>query len=114
MLDQDFCELLEYKVCEALKSIDDDKAKDLWCDGVLLLEDEEHLQKTIQNKRQATLKAYVGKDGQDEYILTLHFGRKALSRYTKQLNINECIPQTDFKKWFNIDTLQHTIEIQLD
>jgi hypothetical protein len=60
------------------------------------------------------MKAYVGKDGQTVYSLTLKFGSKALSRYARNLDIVECIPQTDFENWFKIDITKKEIEIQLD
>ncbi|PVD49336.1 hypothetical protein DC498_25555 [Terrimonas sp.] len=114
MLDQDFCETLEYKICEALESIRDEKVKGFWCDGILLSEpDNYYSQKFINDNRQTKLKAYVGKDGQGVYSLTLKFGNKALSRYTRNLDIAECIPQTDFDKWFSIDIIKQEIEIQL-
>jgi hypothetical protein len=60
------------------------------------------------------LKAFIGKDGQTEYELTMKFGNKALSRFTRSLNIKECVPNPDKHNWFNIDTKRNKIEIQLD
>lgn len=115
MLDQNFCETLEYKISEVLKNISDKNVRGFWCDGVLLSEpDNYYSQKFINDKRQAKMKAYVGKDGQGVYSLTLKFGNKALSRYAINLDIAECIPQTDVENWFSIDTSKQEIEIQLD
>jgi len=115
MLDQDFCEMLEYKISEALENISDEKVKGFWCDGVLLSEpDSYYSQKFINDNRQTKIKAYIGKDGQGDYSLTLKFGSKALSRYARNLDIAECIPHADFEKWFSIDTSKQEIEIQLD
>ena len=60
------------------------------------------------------MQAFIGKDGQTVYSLTLKFGNKALSRYARNLNMVECIPQTDFDNWLKIDILKKEIEIQLD
>jgi hypothetical protein len=115
MLDQDFCETLEYKISEALENISDEKVKGFWCDGVLLSEpDKYYSQKFINDNRQVKMKAYVGKDGQGNYGLTLKFGSNALSRYARNLDVAECIPKSDFEKWFSIDTSKQEIEIQLD
>lgn len=115
MLDQDFCEILEYKISEALENIDNEEAKGFWCDGVLLSEpDKYYSQKLINDRRQVKMKAYVGKDGQGDYSLTLKLGNKALSKYTRNLDIAGCIPQGDFEKWFKIDTVKKEIEVQLD
>jgi hypothetical protein len=115
MLDQNFCETLEYKISEALENIDDENVKGFWCDGVFLSEpDNYYSQKFINDNRHVKMKAYVGKDGQSAYGLTLKFGNKAFSKYARNLNIIECIPQGEFEKWFRIDTSKQEIEIQLD
>lgn len=114
MLDQDFCEALESKVSEALANLADKKFNGLWCDGILISEPDSHYsQKFINDNRQTKLKAYVGYDGQDSYILALKFGPKALNRYARNLDILVCIPETDFDNWFFIDIERKTIEIQL-
>lgn len=114
MLDQDFCEALEYKVSEALANLADKKLNGLWCDGILSSEPDSHYsQKFINDNRHIKMKAYVGYDGQGSYTLTLKFGPKALSRYARNLEILTCIPETDFDNWFFIDTNAKKIEMQL-
>jgi hypothetical protein len=115
MLDQEFLITLEYKICAAFKSIDNESLNWFWCDGVLLSEpDSYYSQKSINDKRQAELKAYIGKDGQTVYNLTLKFGRKALSRYARNLDIAQCIPETPPENWFYIDVDKKEVVIQLD
>lgn len=114
MLDQDFCEALEYKVSEALANLTEKNLNELWCDGILLSEPNSHYsQKFINDNRQTTLKAFVGRNGQTPYILTLKFGPQALSRYALNLNILTCVPETDVANWFSIDVNTKTIEMQL-
>lgn len=114
MLDKYFCEALENRICDALKNIDNEEVKGFWCDGVLLTEpDNYYSKKLINDNRQVKIKAYVGKDGQSDYSLTLKFGNKSLSRYARSLDLVECIPQRDFKTWFKIDTSKKEIEVQL-
>ena len=115
MLDRHFCEALEYKLCEALENFDDENLKGFWCDGVLMSEsDNYYSQKFVNDNRQVKMQAFVGKDGQTAYGLTLKFGNKALSRYARNLDIVECIPQTNVENWFKIDTAKKEIEVQLD
>lgn len=115
MLDQDFCEVLEYEVTKALSGSTDQCLQGFWCDGVLLPHSEsEYSRKTINDKRQVTMTAFAGNTGQEIYKLTLHFGRKSLSYYTKSLSIIECIPKTEHSKWFNIDPTSKTIAVHLD
>jgi hypothetical protein len=115
MLDQNFCERLEYRICNALENINAGEIKGFWCDGVLLSEpDQYYTEKFINDNRQVKMQAFIGKDGQTVYSLTLKFGTKALSRFARHLDILECIPQTNFETWFKIDTSKKEIEVQLD
>lgn len=115
MLDQDFCEFLEYEICKAIEFSDNDQIKGFWCDGILLNQpDSFYSQKFVNDNRQVILKAFIGKDGQTEYELILKFGNKALSRFARNLDIKECVPNPDKQNWFDIDTKLNKIEIQLD
>ncbi|MDP3445998.1 MAG: hypothetical protein Q8T08_24320 [Ignavibacteria bacterium] len=115
IIDQEFCEFLEYNICKVLKHMDNEETKGLWCDGVLLNQPANYYsQKFVNDVRQGILKAFIGKDGQTEYELTLKFGNKALSRYVRNLDIKECVPNPDKENWFSIDTKRNKIEILLD
>ena len=115
MLDQSFCTFLEYEICKAFVNSDKDEIKGFWCDGVLFPENSNNYsQKFVNDNRQIILKAFIGKDGQTEYELILKFGNKSLSRYERNLDIKECLPNPDKTKWFDIDIKKRKIEIQLD
>ena len=115
IIDRDFCEFLEYEICKAFEQSDNDQIKGFWCDGILLNQpDSFYSQKFVNDNRHLKLKAFIGKDGQIEYELTLKFGNKALSRYARNLDIKECVPNPDKQNWFDIDTKRNKIEIQLD
>lgn len=114
MLDRQFCELLECKIEDALANFDYAPVKYFWCDGVLLPTFEhEYSEKYVNDNRKIIMTAFVGVDGQDKYELILQFGRKALSRYARGLDICECIPEPPSIDWFEIDTTEHKIWIQL-
>ena len=115
MIDRDFCEFLEYEICKAFEHSDNDEIKGFWCDGVLTDQpDSYYSQKFVNDNREVKLKAFIGKDGQTEYELNLKFGNKSLSRYARNLDIKECVPNPDKQNWFDIDTKRYKIEIQLD
>ena len=96
------------------ENLDDESVKGFWCDGVLLSEaDKSYSQKFVNDNRQIKLKAFVGKDGQVLYNLTLKFGKKALSRFARNLDIVECIPLAEVQDWVSIDSSKKEIEIQL-
>lgn len=115
MINQDFCEFLEYEICKAIELSNNDQIKGFWCDGILLNQpDSSYSQKFVNDNRQVILKAFIGKDGQTEYELTLKFGNKALSNFARNLDIKECVPNPDKPNWFDIDTKRNKIEIQLD
>lgn len=115
MLDQDFCSFLEYEIGKAFKQSENDQIKWYWCDGVLPNQPEScYSQKFVNDNRQITLKAFLGKDGQTEYELTLKFGKKSLSCYVNNLDLKECVSSQNKQNWFVIDTKRNKIEIQLD
>lgn len=115
MLDQNFCEFLEFEITNALSNSKDERLKGFWCDGVLLPDNEkEYSNKAVNDKRQVVMTAFLGRTGQDKYELTLKFGKSAASRYAKNLNLEECIANTKDNNWLDIDTLNKKMVIQLD
>jgi hypothetical protein len=115
MIDRNFCEQIEYKICEVFRKLDNENTKGFWCDGVLLSESETcYKSKFINDNRKIKLKAFVGKDGQNEYELTLLFSSKSLSKVARQLDFIDTFPRDNFDTKFAIDTEQRKIEIQLD
>ncbi len=113
MLDQDFCTFLEYKISKTLELRNDEQLRGFWCDGVLLPDNlKEYSEKSVNDKRQIIMTAYMGKSGQEKYELTLRFGKKALSKYVRDLDIKECIPDIKDEGWFNIDVFNKQVTIQ--
>lgn len=114
MIDQDFCDTLEHAISSTLQHMENDGTKGFWCDGVLLSQPAiNYSKKYVNDHREVQLKAFIGKDGQTEYELILKFGSKSLSRYARDLEIEECVP-VDKENWFTIDTDNKIIEVQLD
>lgn len=115
MLDRDFCEYLEYLICKAFKHLKSEDVRGFWCDGVLLNQpDNLYSQKYVIDNRQVSLKAFIGKDGQTEHELILLLGNQALSRFERNLDIKECVPNPEKPGWFSVDEKLKRIEIQLD
>ena len=114
MMDENFYELLENKICGALANADDEQVRHFWCDGVLPGFDNEYTQKHVNDNRRIALTAFCGKDGQEKYELILIFGPKALSRYARGLDIADCIPDSDRRNWLDIDISKKLMWIQLD
>lgn len=115
MLDQNFCEYLEFQITKGLSLSTDERLKSFWCDGVLLPDSEnEYSKKSVNDKRQIMFTAFVGQTGQDNYELILRFGRKALSRHARDLRIEECVPNSEDNSWLDIDTDNKKIVIQLE
>ena len=115
MLDQNFCEFLEYEITKALSESTDERLKGFWCDGVLLPHNEnEYSMKSVNDNRQVVMTVFTGRTGQDKYVLTIRFGRKALRRYARDLRLEECMPNTADNNCLEIDTVNKKIVIQLD
>ena len=115
MLDEDFCIFLEYKICEAFEKSTRETVKGFWCDGVLLPNTAvDYSNKSVNDMRQVVMTVYIGPTGQDVFELTLKFGRKALSRYSRGLDISVCLPNPESDDWWEVDIKRRTIWIQLD
>ena len=115
MLNIEFCEYLEFQISKALKNSVSEEINGFWCDGIILKQpDIFYSQKTVNDKKQVILKAFIGKDGQSEYELTLKFGKNSLSRFARNLDIKECIPNPEKPIFFDIDINLNKIKIDLD
>jgi hypothetical protein len=115
MIDQDFCEFLEFELSKAFINSSKNSIRNFWCDGVLLCEpDKYYSQNFVNDNKQVLLKAFIGNDGQTEYELILKFGNKSLDRYAKSLDMKECVPNPEKEGWINIDIENKKIEIQLE
>ncbi|RYZ19996.1 MAG: hypothetical protein EOO10_23710 [Chitinophagaceae bacterium] len=116
MLEDEFCEHLEWKIGSAMEALwkTDERLKGFWCDGVLLPDTEsEYSKKHVNDKGFVRMKAFTGKSGQEEYELTLLFGKKALSRYARGLRLEECVPDIENSDWCQVDPVRKKIVVQL-
>jgi hypothetical protein len=115
ILNDDFCSYLEFYLSGTFCNSKDDALKGYWCDGIHKTEpDNCYTKKFINDKRQTKFKADLGVSGQEEYEMIIHFGKKALSRIARDLDIKDCLPSNELSDWYKIDIDNKTIEIQLD
>lgn len=113
MIDQDFCDFLEYEICNALAVSDNEQVKGFWCDGVLLPTFENYYsQKFVNDNRKIITTAFVGKTGQDEYELTVRLGGRSLSKYARGLDISDCVPDFINPHSLDIGTTKKKLTIQ--
>jgi len=113
-LEQPFLDLLEFQITRVLSQSDNPLLKGFWCDGVLSPDmDKKKLTDYIQIHRSLSLTAFVGKTGQDRYSLTLHFGRKSLSRLSRNLDLEGCLPPESDADSIACDPAQQTIDVFL-
>jgi hypothetical protein len=111
--DQEFCTNLEWKF--DFDKMEDERVKGFWCDGIdHFPEDFMSLAKSnIKKERRIKTKAWIGKDGQDVYDLTIHLGDKSIANYISGQSLIECIPADNFNKWIAIDAENLSMEVQL-
>ncbi len=110
MFDKDFLGYLEYQLTNAFNKSKNIEVKGFWCDGILPTYENE---KVIFEKKEILLTAFLGKDGQGKYDLTLKFGTNSLKNLAKGLDLSECIPNSEIKDWFDIDISKNKIIVQL-
>ncbi|MCE3229318.1 MAG: hypothetical protein K0S32_3869 [Bacteroidetes bacterium] len=110
--DQDFCSFLEYEIGKALEKSEDKIISSVWCDGISHVSLDKS-KKLVNQFRKLTTLAWLGKNGQDEYQMTVRFGDKALSRYMRDLDLKMCAPSVESSDWIEIDVEKKTIVVQL-
>lgn len=107
---EEFCDFLEFHLCDTFRNSDKKEIRRLWCDGIVW----NHFSKKIVNdKREINTMAWIGQDGQDEYEIKIKFGKYSLRRYAKGTKMIDCIPSSDSMNWIEIDLESKSIEIQL-
>ncbi|MEE9364245.1 MAG: hypothetical protein V3U92_16720 [Cellulophaga sp.] len=111
-----FCTKLKSRICHELEKSTDPELKGFWCDGISWLPTENQLtKKHVNDKRKIETKAWVGKTGQTEFKTIINFGKKALSKYAKKMDLTECIPNLESQaEWIEIDIKNKTIKIELN
>lgn len=115
MIDKLFCEFLEYQICEFFKRFYNEQTRGFWCDGVVTPDaDYLYTKKSIEDSRSMYFIAFVGKDGQQKYDVTLMLGNKALSLLIRGLDIKQCFSIIENPKFCKIDTILMKIEIRLE
>ena len=116
VFNEEFCTKLEFRICRELEKSEDLELKGFWCDGISWFPNENQLtKKHVNDKRKLETKAWIGKTGQTEFKAIIHFGKKALSKYAKEIELTECIPDLESKaEWIQIDLRTKTVEIKLD
>jgi hypothetical protein len=113
---KEFCDHLEYHLCRTFANSPDPVLKAFWCDGVSEIPSADYqiTKKSVNDTRRIATTAWLGKSGQEEYEMTIRFGRYSLRRYAKGANMIDCIPSEDTMDWINIDTDDKAIEICLN
>jgi hypothetical protein len=121
MLNQEFCNFLEYHITGTLtKSADLDRRR-CWCDGILMPGfEKDYSVSKIKSTKQIITRAWIdegrikGKErGQFIYELTISFGDKSIQHYIKGLDLTECVPDKNNDDWIMLDREKRKIEIQL-
>lgn len=112
---EEFCTTLEYHLCKTFSKSDYEDLKGFWCDGISWIPvDEKQLEKEeLSKNKQIITEAWIGKNGQDKYQMTIYFGKFALNKYLKDDDLLGCIPSSDSMDWIVIDPKKNVIEIYL-
>lgn len=113
--DEAFCAHLEFHLSRTFSLSSRPDVKGFWCDGVLHMPmlDEQLTKKSVNDTRVIKTKAWIGKDGQGEYNMSVFFGPLSLKHYTKGIALIDCLPNEKTMDWVIIDTEKRTVDIQL-
>jgi hypothetical protein len=113
---KNFCSHLEMILSKIFKDSKDNEIRHYWCDGVSWdpMPSSQLSKKSVNDTRKIITNAWIGVEGQDEYKMTVHFGKYALRRYARSQSLIDCIPQSSTMEWIKINTKEKTIEIYLN
>ena len=119
MIDNEFCEILEYRISESLSNSENIEMTRCWCDGVYVPEMQGVSSITRLNNIKTEARIDEGKvkgeeRGQFKYVLIIKLGEKSVHNFKNELSLNECIPKNKTDDWIIIDIKQKIVEIQLD
>jgi hypothetical protein len=113
--DETFCAHLEFHLSRTFSQSSRPDIKGYWCDGVLHIPipEEQLTRKSVNDTRVIRTKAWIGKDGQGEYEMKIHFGSLSLKHYAKGITLIDCLPTEKTMDWITIDTERRTVDIHL-
>ena len=110
---KEFCDNLEFKL--DFDNLDKEEVKGFWCDGINHIPNDikSLLKANLVNKKELKTNAWIGKDGQGEYKMTIKFGNQSIEKYKQNQSLVNCIPTDNFQNWINIIPEKNEIEITL-
>lgn len=109
----DFCQRLEYHLCQAFRNSGGKDLKWIWCDGVEVPDaGNQTIESLIETKEIVTL-AWIGATGQDKYKMVIRLGNKSLEKCLKGLSMVKCLPSDKSIDWVDIDIENKSITLQL-
>jgi len=112
---EEFSVFLEFHLCRTFQNSDIKHIQYLWCDGVSQnpFFEKQLTREHVKRIRKIVTKARIGKNGQDEYEMTINFGKHSLLRYHKGLSLIDCIPGEENMDWIEINIEKQTIDNSL-
>ncbi len=112
---EEFCTHLEYHLCRTFENSNNEEIIGFWCDGVSgsPFIDSQITKKSVNDTGKIETRAWIGKAGQDEYYMTIRFGKYSLRRYARGTSLIDCIPGEETMDWIEIDTEKKIIKINL-
>ena len=101
--EREFCDFMEYWICEYFRRNVTDETIGFWCDGVLF--------EVLLTKTTALFTAFVGKTGQDKYKLSLHFVEALLEDWGN--DVKSRLPKPSDYNSLCIDCEKRTMAVYL-
>jgi hypothetical protein len=110
-----FCAELEYHISTAFKSSPDKKIKFFWCDGVKMpFSDIQLTKQNILRTKQIFTKAFIGENGQELYEMIILLGSQSIEACINDKSLKNYLPGAESIDWIKLDTVAHTIVLQLN
>ena len=111
----DFFSYLEYHLGRTFRNSDRIDLKGFWCDGISgnIMPDSQLSKASLQESKKIETIAWLGKTGQDEYLMTIKLGDNSLHRCMIGEDLIPTIPSEKSMDWITVYPDKRIIEINL-
>jgi len=110
----DFCARLEYHLTKTFGSVNDNKLKYIWCDGIEVPSIyEQFTSESILDMKSISTMCWLGFSGQDRYQMTIKPSPCTKRKCFEGKDLEDCLPDSSSFKWVVLDMENFTVQLQL-
>ena len=110
LFNDNFCEHLEVRINELIGESKQGEMSKWWCDGIAPVK---LSIKLVKEKRETTTRIWIGKDGQNEYPITVKLGQIAMEKISSKSDLIDSIPESALDSWLHLNQNEKCFKLEL-